>query len=340
MIDMKSYQANSYKICGTRKLRENIANMSTMSEYNRQEDDEIDLVELGKVLWRGRLLIFVFIMLSLFASSLYLNFAERKYTVTMVLKSSQETGQAANLAGFGSLATLAGIEVPSGSNADFSAFPLLMKSREVSEAVLGDQDLIKLIYETEWSQEKNEWIEPSKSHFQKILIPLKSLVTGSSNNTYLPPNAARFSDFVEANITSTTDSKLNTLTLSFNSSSPELALKTMVRVVSETDKLFRQRFINAGSTALDFYKVQLSRAQSGEHREALAQLIVKEEQKLMLATRSSSYVVEVLRGPDISRMPTSPKPTLILALSCVLGLFSGAALVLLRSALANHGSSV
>jgi len=41
-------------------------------------------------------------------------------------------------------------------------------------------------------------------------------------------------------------------------------------------------------------------------------------------------VVEIMMGPDQSLRPTSPKSSLVLTLGLVLGLFLGAAAVLLR----------
>jgi uncharacterized protein involved in exopolysaccharide biosynthesis len=56
----------------------------------------------------------------------------------------------------------------------------------------------------------------------------------------------------------------------------------------------------------------------------------------MLATRSNSYVAEILRGPDISMKPTSPKSMIVLALSMILGLFAGFGIVLVRGALSDR----
>jgi len=302
------------------------------------EDDEIDLVELAKTIWGGRRMIALVVVVAVLTASAYLNVVERKYTVSLVLKSAQEQSQPSSISGLGGIASLAGIELPSGSNADFSSFPLLMKSREVAGAIFDDELLIQSIFSNEWDAGEKKW-RPPFSFLGTVLSPINSAVTGSRTKDYLPPNASRLSELIEEEISASIDSNSNLLNVSTEASDPDLALNLMNRVVSETDALFRERFIKAGSAALEFYKGQLSRAQSGEHREALAQLIVKEEQKLMLATRSSSYVVEILRGPDVSRMPTSPKPKLILALSFMLGLFGGAGLVLLRSVLAKQRSS-
>ncbi|MDC1438822.1 Wzz/FepE/Etk N-terminal domain-containing protein [Planktomarina temperata] len=49
-------------------------------------DDEIDLRELFAVLWHGKWLIFSLCCVALLLASVYLHSAERKYTVSMILK--------------------------------------------------------------------------------------------------------------------------------------------------------------------------------------------------------------------------------------------------------------
>jgi uncharacterized protein involved in exopolysaccharide biosynthesis len=53
----------------------------------------------------------------------------------------------------------------------------------------------------------------------------------------------------------------------------------------------------------------------------------------MFASRGKYFIAEPYINPTISLYPTAPKPKLILALSLVLGLFLGAALVLVRHAI-------
>ena len=106
----------------------------------------------------------------------------------------------------------------------------------------------------------------------------------------------------------------------------------MIDATKASDKIMRQRYIDFSIEPLAFYKEKLRTARSREHREALAELIGKEEQKLMFASQGKYFIAEPYKNPTISLLPTTPKPALILALSLVLGLFIGAALILVRHA--------
>ena len=65
----------------------------------------------------------------------------------------------------------------------------------------------------------------------------------------------------------------------------------------------------------------------------MAELIGKEEEKLMFASKGKHFIAEPYINPSISLHPTAPKPELILALSLMLALFLGVALVLMRHAI-------
>lgn len=303
----------------------------------RAEDDEIDLLELAATLWAGRRLVAIAVVLAVLLGSTYLNLAERRYTVSLVLKPLHEGSQGASLSGLAGLAGIAGIELPSGSTADFSSFPMMLQSREVAVRVAQDAALMQGLFDKEWDEAAQVWRRPARPAWLEAASRAKSLVSGDPKLPYEPPGAARLAEHVSEEISAAIDTKSGLLRISAEAADPALAQRLIERLVAETDKLFRERFIAAGSSGLEFYKAQLAKARSAEHREALARMIVQEEQKLMLATRSSNYVADVLTGPDVSLRPTSPRSMLVLALSLVLGLFSGVGLVLIRAAMTKRG---
>ena len=91
--------------------------------------------------------------------------------------------------------------------------------------------------------------------------------------------------------------------------------------------------MGTAEATLEFYYKKLLTSRSPEHREALAKLISAEDQKLMLASKSSNFVAELLTTPSVSLYPTSPKSSLVLALGLVLGFFLGSAIVLTRASI-------
>ena len=304
-----------------------------MKQNNATNDDEIDLRELFTALWRGKRLIIICIMLAILSASLYLRLADRKYTVRYVFAPLATESSGPNLGGLGGLASLAGVSLPSSSSSDFLTYKFLLKSEEVAARMLKDRDLLASVFSDEWNAEQKVFVEPSSGALKFFLRSVKNLVTGNEPSTYIPPNAARLSAWMDEAFNSSEDRDTGFLTLSAETTEPALIVDVITRATQETDKLLKERYVATAEQTVSFYQHQLNKARAREHREALAKLIAQEDQKLMLASKGSYFVAEPVTEPYVSLGPTSPKASLILALSVVLGGFFGAAIVLIRKSL-------
>ena len=300
---------------------------------NIEVNDEIDLMDLFLTLWHGKIYIVLFSIVSIFFASFYLQSAERKYTIEYNLKPVGETKNSPSFSGLGGFASLAGIQLPTSSNKDFNIFKELITSAEVSEIIFDNKKIIKDIFSSEWNDSVNNYLKPQKSKAQTLTSNVKKLLTGNKEVNYVPPNPRRLAIFINDNVQIDDVKETGFLKFTSETSEPELILSLIIEATKASDKIMRQRYINFSKEPLTFYKDKLRTARSREHREALAELISKEEQKLMFASRGKHFIAEPYINPTISLHPTAPKPKLILALSLVLGLFFGAALVLMRHAI-------
>jgi len=296
-------------------------------------DDEIDLRELFGTLWRGKLLLILCVVAAIAISALYLHSAERKYTVRYVFAPVATKNSGPNLGGLGGLASLAGVSLPSSSSGDFLTFKFLMKSEEVAAQILEDEALIQTIFASEWDVASQTYRKPPDGRYSPYIRTVRKLLTGQDARGYAAPNAARLSNWLSQAFSSSEDRDTGFLTLSAETSAPELMIQVMAKATEKTDRLLKERYIASAEQTMGFYQRQLSKARAREHREALAKLIAQEDQKLMLASKGTYFVAEPLTKPSVSLNPTSPKASLVLALSVVLGGFFGAALVLIRKAL-------
>lgn len=304
-----------------------------MNNQQIKKDDEIDLKDLFFTLWNGKIYIIVVLLISVLIASFYLQNAERKYTVEYNLKPMGETKNSPNLSGLGGFASLAGIQLPTSSNNDFDIFKELITSTEVSRIIFENKKIVRDIFKSEWDETLNNYSRPPKSKMQILVGDAKKLLTGSIEVNYMPPDARRLANFINTTIQIDKNKENGFLKFTSETSKPELILSLIIEATKASDKIMRQRYIDFSIEPLAFYKEKLSTARSREHREALAELISKEEQKLMFASRGKHFIAEPYINPTISLYPTTPNPKLILALSLVLGLFLGAALVLMRHAI-------
>jgi hypothetical protein len=302
-------------------------------KQNNELNDEISLKDLFSTLWAGKIYLILVLIISVFLTSFYLQFVERKYTVEYNLKPVGETKSGSSLSGLGGFASLAGIQLPASSNNDFNIFKELITSPEVSEIIFENRRIIKDIFSSEWDDKLNNFSRPPKSKTQIFVSNVKKLLSGNKEVNYLPPNPRRLAIFINNNVQIKENKETGFLKFMSETSKPELILSLIIEATKASDNIMRQRYIDFSTEPLIFYKDKLRTARSREHREALAELIGQEEQKLMFASRGKYFIAEPYMNPIISLRPTSPKPNLILALSLVLGLFIGVALVIIQQAL-------
>jgi hypothetical protein len=300
---------------------------------NNELNDESDMKDLIFILWGGKISIILVSIISVFLTSFYLQYAERKYTVGYNLKPVGETKSSPSLSGFNGLASIAGFQLPTSKNYDLNIFKELITSTEVSEILFENKKIIRDIFRTEWDETLNNFSRPPKSKSKIFISDVKRLLTGNIELDYMPPNPKRLAIFINQNIRINTDKETGFLEFTSETSKPKLMLSLIIEATKISDRIMRQRYIDFSIEPLAFYKEKLGSARSREHREALAELISKEEQKLMFASRGKYFIAEPYINPTISLHPTAPKPKLILALSIVLGLFFGATLVLMRQAI-------
>jgi LPS O-antigen subunit length determinant protein (WzzB/FepE family) len=298
-----------------------------------QANDEIDLKELFLHLWAGKLYIISSIFICILLASLHLNIAERKYDVVYNLAPVSTTDARPNLGGLGGLASLAGVPLPSSSSSDFLTFRFLLLSEEVAEILLQNSNLMQSIFKSEWNIREQKFQRPDVSLPTSLLSPIKRLLTGNETRGYIAPNAPRLLEWMQDNLLVSEDKETGFLVLKSTTSQPELMIHLMQMTAKTTDDLMKNRFIIRSENTASFYNKQLSKARAREHREALATLLAEEDQKLILALRGQHFIAEPVTIPSVSLYPTSPKSSLVLALSIVLGGFLGSAFVLVRRAI-------
>jgi uncharacterized protein involved in exopolysaccharide biosynthesis len=298
---------------------------------NNELNDEIDLKDLLLTLWHGKIYIILFSIISVFFGSLYLQSVERQYTVEYNLKPVGGTEKTVPLSGLGGIAQMAGIQLPSISSDDFIIFKELMTSVEVSEIIFDNEKMIKDIFRSEWNESLNDYSEQPKNKIQIIASSVKKLLTGKNEIPYYPPSPIRLASIINKTIKINEDKNTGFLSITSESSKPELMLSLIIQVTNASDKIVRQRYVDFSTEPLAFYKEKIRTSRSREHREALAELIAKEEQKLMFASRGRYFVAEPYINPKISLYPTAPNSKLILMFSLVIGLFIAIALILIRA---------
>jgi uncharacterized protein involved in exopolysaccharide biosynthesis len=306
---------------------------------NNFQDDEIDLLELWRVVWKAKRFIITFTFTLTLAAALisfFLLLKEYKSTTTLI-PARQEQSSLGGLSGLlGSLP----ISLP-GQNGTNNIMSFL-ESRTLKERLISKYDLLPVLYEKLWDPEKHSWkVESSKDKPTVI----KAIQEKTLENFF-----------------SISQDKMSQLiTLSWSSKDPLFCQQMLSRTIEELTFFLENEYVSDSRNAREFIDDQLAQATteleywerqipdkdltlSKITRERLANQAVYTElrKQLELAKITEAKELEsfkVLDKPFIPEKPFKPKKLLITALSCFSSGLIAVFFVFLRNFLQNLKSN-
>lgn len=299
--------------------------------------DEIDLGELFRTLWAGRWMIALVALGMLVLAGIYLRVATYRHTAELFLTPAQ-SGGSSRLGGLGGLASFAGINLPQDSGElSFALYQQGVHSRGLAEALSRHPDLMRTIFAAEWNAETGQWEKP-EGFVSSAITSLKN-VLGVPVYDWRPPDAGRLQVFLQQEVEVTEDMKNPFVTVTFRHENPAFAVHFLTILNSELDSILRRKALERSTGNIAYLSEQLGKVTIAEHREAIAQALTEQEKERMAASSSAPYAADPFGAPSASVRPTSPRPTLVLAASLVMGGILGTLLVLVRGSGILSGSA-
>lgn len=297
--------------------------------------DEIDLRDIIRELWYGKFLILFCMCLGLVLISLKLHQTAREFTVSVVLQSAEEqqsSGSASQLSG---LPLLVRGRLPSKGISNQKLFQLMITSTEVSNRLLERKLLVQKIFSSEWDSILQDYHEPkvSNSVRNRLKRTAKYILTGDGQTPYVPPNGPRLAEYISKNLVTSIDQSTGLLHLHIESGDPKFSEELLLALVEETDILLLDRFMDDTHKSLEVVQEKLKTIVSPSQRKMLAELIEQKERDLLLNSEAKTFLVKILRGPDTSVMPTSPKVRAMFFKTIVWSFLLGCFLTLMRKQL-------
>jgi uncharacterized protein involved in exopolysaccharide biosynthesis len=265
------------------------------------EEDEIDLLELIRTLLQAWKTIVGITLLCTGLAVAYALYAPEIFKAEILLAPAQEEKSGtSSLSQFGGLAAMAGISIPSNSNV--ARVLATMQSREFLSKYIERSNLLPLLFENLWDEEKKTWIlEPSQDE-------------PSPNDGY--------SALVDA-ITIDDDKKSGLITFSILWRDPEIAAQWANDLVKQLNEQLRKQAIQNSKKRIGYLEQELVKTTLKDMREVLYNLLESEKQKAMLANVNEDFALEVIDPAVAPEVREKPKRKLIVALGGVCGGFLG-----------------
>jgi uncharacterized protein involved in exopolysaccharide biosynthesis len=300
-------------------------------QQNQVQDDEIDLGEVWRAVWAGKITIIAISFIFAIASIFFALSKPDVYKASAILApASSETGAGglAALAGqFGGLASMAGINL-GGSGSDKTALALeIIKSRSFIEGYITKHNLLLPIMAGEnwdmatgnlildddlYDSVNNQWIRDVK--------PPKK-ITPSLWEAY-----KEFSDLLSVS----QDKTSSMVTIEIEYFSPTMAQQWLKWLIDDVNSFMRDQDQKEAQASIDYLSNQLENIQVTTMETVFYQLIEEQTKNMMLTKVKAEYVLKTIDPPQVPDEKAGPKRALIVVLGIMFGGILSVLIVLIR----------
>ncbi|AEX20697.1 Wzz/FepE/Etk N-terminal domain-containing protein [Vibrio sp. EJY3] len=296
-------------------------------------DDEIDLRELFKAIWKGKWIIIATTFVFAVASVLYSLSLPNIYKADALLSPAESSsgGGLSKMAGqLGGLAALAGVNLGGGETSQADLAVQVMKSRQFVDAFINKHDLlVPLMAAKDWDLAANKLVinedsyNPSTGNWLREPKGLR----GSK-----PTAQEAFEVFNKDTLSVNQDKESGLYTVSIKHYSPYIAQQWVNWLVEDINKVMRERTIAETSQNLDYLNTQLQKTAVADMQSTFYKLIEEQTKSLMLAEVQEEFVFKTVDPAVVPELKDGPKRALLCVLGSLLGGILGLAIVLVRFA--------
>lgn len=294
-------------------------------------DDEVDLRELFKVLWRGKWIIIATTFVFAIGSVIYALSLPNIYKADALLSPAESSsgGGLSKMAGqLGGLAALAGVNLGAGESSQTDLAVQVMKSRQFTELFVNKHNLlVPLMAAKGWDLADNKLIINEDLYNSKTGEWLRE-ANGLRGITPSPQEA--YEVFKKEIFSISQDKESGLYTVSVKHYSPYIAQQWVNWLVEDINKAMRERTIAETSQNLAYLNTQLQRTSVADMQSTFYKLIEEQTKSLMLAEVQEEFVFKVVDPAVVPELKEGPKRAFICILGTLLGGIFGVAIIAVR----------
>jgi LPS O-antigen subunit length determinant protein (WzzB/FepE family) len=297
------------------------------NQLNKKNDGEIDLGDLFYVLWNKKLFIgastFIF-TIAFVAYSFMLPNIYKSEAIMMPVETN--SGMSGMLGQYSSMASLAGISLPSESGSKSQEAIARVKSFDFFENYfLSNIKLENFMAIKKWNRQNNTLIY-DENDFNTDLG--KWVRKAKSPRSTIPSSQEAYEKYLEVmNIVE--DKKTLFVSLSIKHESPILAKKWVDLIINQIDLVMRDEDKQEAIRSIEYLNSIAPTVNYEEIKKALTSLTQEQMKQLMVVEASENYVFKVLDSALVPEIKSEPGRVLISILGTLLGLVVGVILSLI-----------
>ena len=281
-------------------------------------EDEIDIKKLLYILWDGKIFIAALTSVLSITAVIYSLILPNVYQSNGLLSPVDESSSSQALGNIGGLASLAGIDISSGSGGNVAK--ALEKARTFSffkDNILPNIFLPDLVAMNSWDEESNTIIYNEGIFNQKTQTWSRLPSDQKSHKLFL-------------NIANLKENNNGFVTVSVKHRSPYIAQAWAELIVEQLNDFYRTKDKLEAQLAIDFLNTQMLQTRHTEIKQVIAQLIQQKMQQLTLIEANKFYVFSYLDSPLVEEEKIEPNRKSISILGAVLGGLLGVLIILIQ----------
>ena len=306
--------------------------METHNTNNNADNNDLDLREIFKALWLGKYTVVsvtaLFIIVSVIYSLSLPNIYHSRAILSPVGESSGN-GMSQVMKNMGGLASLAGVNLPSGDSGSktLQAIEKLNTLSFFENNILPNIHLPDLMAIESWDAKTNDIIydpeiydEDTKTWTREYSYP----------ETLIPSAQESFDVFGAENLVVFQDIDTGFVSITVKHQSPHVAQSWADLIVSQLNYFFRAKSKLEAEAAMDYLNMQMAQTSFSEIKLVIAQLLQQKMQQLTLIEASDFYVFEYIDPPAVMENKSEPSRAAICIIGAILGGLLGCLIAVVR----------
>ena len=297
------------------------------------EEDEIDLLELWRTVWKRRKLIArivcVGVLLTAIVSLFMTNIYQSEAVITPVETKSGGGGMASSLmsqmgGGLGSL-----IGLPDSSSA--VEIGLLLESKVLQKKIIRDYQLLPVLFPKQWDEKKKMWKKESSLNplawLSKLLAAVKPADKKKSKKIEGVPDEMDGLRALDKLVKINKNKKDNFITISVQFDDPELACAMVGYYLAALNDHMSREAQRVASINKKYLEEQLSQTSDPFIQQKLYSMIAQQIETSMMAAVKENFAFKIIDPPLVPDKKLKPKRAQMVVLSFVVFLFLAVFLV-------------
>ncbi|URQ69321.1 Wzz/FepE/Etk N-terminal domain-containing protein [SAR86 cluster bacterium] len=300
------------------------------------DDDHINILEFFETLWKGKFTICITVFLFSISSVFFALSLQDYYRSSSLLSVNQDSNSLGGLSSmaseYGSIASFAGISLPSQSGSKKDLVLATLNSRVFLERLLKNDWVLPGLYAQTSYNKSTQEIKYDNSLYDSISkVWKKDIQTNKSLKPSLLDAHIKYKNLL--NIEENNSNGF--IKIEIEHISPFYAKELIDLIIDEINLMIREQDLLESSNALGYLENQISKTQVAEIRNSINKMIEGQMKTQMLAKIKTDYSLSQIDPPYVPEKKSRPTRSVICIIGAVLGFAFGIFIVLFKHYILN-----